>query len=150
MLSRPTCSERRDGKQLNPQSQLFFEVDTESQIKTRISYALINNFDMHSDYITQTILPKWTIEATTTASGRRVFNFISFPDPPRMVRLSAQRERKKRKFSNERLGHLFQTFLVVYPKGGAYLIFPKSSPDIVTFLTHYLCVNTTISCFLLS
>ena len=35
-----------------------------------------------------------------------------------------------------------------YSKGGAFLIFPKSWPDTITFLIHYLCINTNISCLL--
>ena len=35
-----------------------------------------------------------------------------------------------------------------YSKGGAYLIFPKSWPDMINFPTHHLRINTNISCLL--
>ena len=36
----------------------------------------------------------------------------------------------------------------VYSKGDAYLIFPKSWPDMITFLIHHLRINSNISCLL--
>ena len=38
-------------------------------------------------------------------------------------------------------GHLFE--------GGAYSFFPKSWPDMITFLIHHLHINNNISCLLL-
>ena len=33
-----------------------------------------------------------------------------------------------------------------YSKGDAYVIFPKSWPDMITFLIHHVRINTNISC----
>ena len=44
------------------------------------------------------------------------------------------------KFRRRRQGRLF--------KGVAYLVFPKSWPDITTFLIHHLPIMTSISCLL--
>jgi len=36
----------------------------------------------------------------------------------------------------------------VYSKGDTYFIFPKSWPDMITFLIHHLRINSNISCLL--